>query len=112
MDFFETQERYRRREMRGWLVLFVRIGAACSRCDDAQDGDGAVAILTVSFTIIVIVLTVLLCVFTQSSKKSKQSKEKDEEDAAADSKSTEIAKDLAEDFLRLYPCLVHSQPHL
>ena len=25
MDFFETQERYRRREMRGWLVLFVRI---------------------------------------------------------------------------------------
>ena len=25
MDFFETQERYRRREMRGWLVLLVRI---------------------------------------------------------------------------------------
>jgi len=25
MDFFETQERYRRREMRGWLVLFVRM---------------------------------------------------------------------------------------
>ena len=25
MDFFETQERYRRREMRGWLVLFMRI---------------------------------------------------------------------------------------
>jgi len=25
MDFFETQERYRRREMRGWMTLFVRI---------------------------------------------------------------------------------------
>jgi hypothetical protein len=24
MDFFETQERYRRREMRGWLMLLVR----------------------------------------------------------------------------------------
>lgn len=26
MDFFETQERYRRREMRGWVSLFVRFG--------------------------------------------------------------------------------------
>jgi len=26
MDFFETQERYRRREMRGWVSLFIRIG--------------------------------------------------------------------------------------
>ncbi len=25
MDFFETQERYRRREMRGWMTLIVRI---------------------------------------------------------------------------------------
>lgn len=25
MDFFETQERYRRREMRGWLVLLFRV---------------------------------------------------------------------------------------
>jgi hypothetical protein len=25
MDFFETQERYRRREMRGWLMLIIRI---------------------------------------------------------------------------------------
>ena len=24
MDFFETQERYRRREMRGWTTLLVR----------------------------------------------------------------------------------------
>ena len=24
MDFFETQERYRRREMRGWMTLLVR----------------------------------------------------------------------------------------
>ena len=24
MDFFETQERYRRREMRGWMTLIVR----------------------------------------------------------------------------------------
>ena len=25
MDFFETQERYRRREMRGWLMLLLRV---------------------------------------------------------------------------------------
>ena len=25
MDFFETQERYRRREMRGWMLLLLRI---------------------------------------------------------------------------------------
>lgn len=25
MDFFETQERYRRREIRGWVSLFVRV---------------------------------------------------------------------------------------
>ena len=25
MDFFETQERYRRREMRGWVALLLRI---------------------------------------------------------------------------------------
>ena len=25
MDFFETQERYRRREMRGWLALLFRV---------------------------------------------------------------------------------------
>ena len=24
MDFFETQERYRRREMRGWMTLLIR----------------------------------------------------------------------------------------
>ena len=24
MDFFETQERYRKREMRGWLLLLFR----------------------------------------------------------------------------------------
>ena len=32
MDFFETQERYRRREMRGWFALLSRVaivGGAC-----------------------------------------------------------------------------------